>query len=132
MLYDGNLGGLAGADAKCDLLASNAGLTGTFRAWLSDGIDSPDTRFLKAGNPYVLVDNTTVIASDWTDLTSGSIQAPINLTELGGSHPGPVFTNVLRPRPSRFTVTLDETASSTRFSTNGYQPSSRKNSFSSL
>jgi len=33
--YNGNLGGIAGADAKCMAHASNAGLTGTFKAWVS-------------------------------------------------------------------------------------------------
>ncbi|MFO0598144.1 MAG: hypothetical protein U0228_22770 [Myxococcaceae bacterium] len=41
--FDGNLGGLAGADAKCQAAASTSGLTGTFKAWLStstvDAID---------------------------------------------------------------------------------------------
>ena len=34
--YDGNLGGLAGADAKCQGLADAAGLKGTFKALLLD------------------------------------------------------------------------------------------------
>ena len=38
-LFDGNLGGLSGADEKCDQAASDAGLpsTGTYTAWLSVG-----------------------------------------------------------------------------------------------
>ncbi len=36
MTYTGNLGGLAGADQKCNELAQNADLPGTFIAWLSD------------------------------------------------------------------------------------------------
>ncbi len=38
--YQGNLGGLAGADAKCQGLAADAGLSGTFRAYLSDLTDA--------------------------------------------------------------------------------------------
>src|SRR5215212_6677746 len=34
--YDGNLGGLSGADAKCQGLAAVAGLPGIYKAWLSD------------------------------------------------------------------------------------------------
>jgi cysteine-rich repeat protein len=34
-MYDGNLGGLAGADAKCQALADAANLTGTYMAWIS-------------------------------------------------------------------------------------------------
>src|SRR5262249_42934796 len=33
--HDGNLGGLDGADAICASLAANAGLSGTYKAWLS-------------------------------------------------------------------------------------------------
>jgi hypothetical protein len=35
--YEGDLGGLAGADAKCALAAKNAGLLGYYRAWISSG-----------------------------------------------------------------------------------------------
>ena len=34
-LHDGNLGGVAGADQICNELASDAGLPGTYMAWLS-------------------------------------------------------------------------------------------------
>jgi len=40
-----NLGGLAGADAKCNRLAAAAGLTGSYMAWMSVGVDDPDSRF---------------------------------------------------------------------------------------
>src|SRR5207248_2675590 len=36
VMYDGNLGGLAGADAKCQARATAASLSGTYKAWLSD------------------------------------------------------------------------------------------------
>lgn len=42
-LFDGNLGGLAGADAKCQNAAAGANLTGTFKAWLSDLNDLPNS-----------------------------------------------------------------------------------------
>ena len=85
--YDGNLGGLAGADAKCQDQADAAGLTGTFKAWLSDAKGSPSTRFTRsAGAPYVLVDGT-VIADNYAGLTSGSLEHPINQTETGGAPP---------------------------------------------
>ena len=32
--FTGNLGGVAGADATCNTLAANAGLSGNFKAWL--------------------------------------------------------------------------------------------------
>jgi len=83
--FDGNLGGLAGADAICQAAADNAipPLSGVFKAWLSDNTDSPSTRFTQATVPYKLTDGTT-IANDWADLTDGSLAAPINVTENGG------------------------------------------------
>jgi len=80
--YMGNLGGLSGADQKCQTLASGK-LTGTFKAWLSDSNTSAATRLTTHGVlPYVLVDGT-VVANDWTDLTSGSLQHMIDLDESG-------------------------------------------------
>ncbi|MBN9163842.1 MAG: hypothetical protein J0I07_22935 [Myxococcales bacterium] len=89
--YDGNLGGLSGADAKCQVHADAAGLSGTFKAWLSDATGSPSTRFTRSADPYALVDGT-VIADDYAELTSGSLQHPIDKTETGGAPPvQPVF-----------------------------------------
>lgn len=85
-LGDGDKGGLAGADATCQALATAAGLGGTFKAWLSDDNASPDTRFTHSNKKYALVDGT-VIANDWGDLTDGTLANPINLDERG--NPGP-------------------------------------------
>jgi hypothetical protein len=85
-MYTGNLGGLSGADAKCQALANAAGLSGTYRAWLSDNTGSPSTRFTKHSGPYVLVNNT-VIANGWNDLIKGSLVNPINLTEKNTAPP---------------------------------------------
>jgi hypothetical protein len=90
--YSSDLGGLAGADAKCNALAAAAGLGGTYLAWLSDGVDSPDTRFAKIG-PYVTV-LSDVIAVDWDDLTDGDIGTQIRYSEIGSSISDQVFTNV--------------------------------------
>lgn len=86
---DGDLGGLAGADLYCRNLAVLAGLksSGTFRAWLSDGVDSPLTRFEQidlAGVPYVLL-NGRVIADDFDELVTDGPRAGISVTELGAS-----------------------------------------------
>ena len=89
--YDGNLGGLAGADAKCQALADaaevyNPRLIGTFKAWLSDSTAGPATRFTHSPFPYVLV-NGTQVADNWADLTDGSLDSPINVTEQGDTVP---------------------------------------------
>jgi len=80
-LYTGNLGGLAGADAKCNERARIGGLGGDFKAWLSDSKTSAAERLTHATVPYVLVDGT-VLAKDWADLVKGDLEMPIRLTEF--------------------------------------------------
>ena len=83
--FKGNLGGLAGADNKCQAEADGPASivpSGTYLAWLSDGTDSPDTRFTKSAHPYMLLDGTK-IAENYTDLTDGSILRAINIDSTG-------------------------------------------------
>lgn len=80
--YTGNLGGVAGADAKCQQLAEAAGLPGTYKAWLSDKTSSPAATFKRSNGPYVLVDGTEV-ASNWEGLTEDYHLVPINIAETG-------------------------------------------------
>jgi hypothetical protein len=72
----GNIGGIAGADASCAARAAQLGLTGTFRAWISDATTSPSTRFLQDQVAYARLDGTR-IADNWADLTDGTLDAPI-------------------------------------------------------
>lgn len=92
--YDSNLGGIAGADAKCAQLASDAGLPGTFLAWISDGVTDPASRFVRSATPYVATVDNTVIANDWADLTDGTLDFPITYSEYGVIVSDSVFTNV--------------------------------------
>jgi len=80
--YNGHLGGLSGADSKCQNLADAAGLDGTYMAWLSSDKGSPASRFTRSTSPYVLFDGTR-IADDWDDLVDGSLGAAIDVTEQG-------------------------------------------------
>ncbi len=83
--FNGNLGGITGADDKCQTEADGPASivpSGTYLAWLSDGFDSPDTRFTKSSHPYILPDGTK-IAEDFTDLTDGSILHPIDIDPTG-------------------------------------------------
>lgn len=85
--FKGNLGGLTGADDECQAEADGPASivpSGTYLAWLSDGTDSPDTRFSKSYGPYVLPDGT-MIAEDFVNLTDGSIPHAINIDATGKS-----------------------------------------------
>jgi hypothetical protein len=86
MYKGGALGGLAGADAKCQARATAAGLIGTYKAWLSDFTGSPATRFPQDVGPYMLV-NGSIVANNWGSLTSGSLRHALDITELGGAAP---------------------------------------------
>ena len=82
--HAGNLGGLAGADNICNIRAGDAGLPGTYMAWLSVNGESPATRFVQSDRPYVLVGTQTVIADDWADLVGDPyLNAPIDRTQTG-------------------------------------------------
>lgn len=81
--FSGNMGGVTGAHALCQVAAEEAGLTGTFHAWLSDSTYSPDQDFVKSTVPYLLVDDTKVAAS-WEQLVSGTLSAGIYVTEWEG------------------------------------------------
>ncbi len=83
--FNGNLGGLTGANDKCQAQADGPASvvpSGTYLAWLSDETDSPATRFTKSTHPYILP-NGTKIAEDFTDLTDGSILHAINMDSTG-------------------------------------------------
>ena len=85
--YSGDLGGLAGADAICQLHATTAGLYGTFKAWISDESQSASSRLAHSAAPYVLVDGVTVVAHGWSELTSGGLKHAIEVNEFGGPPP---------------------------------------------
>ncbi len=88
-------GGTSGADTECQTAATNAGLSGTYKAWIGGVFgDDPNNNFLQATVPYRLVDGTTV-ADDWTDLTDGTLDNGIDLDENGASVlAAPVWTQV--------------------------------------
>ncbi len=85
--FNGNLGGLTGADAICQAEADDPASivpAGTYLAWLSDGTDSPSTRFTKTAHPYLLPDGTK-IGEDFFDLTDGSILHALDIGPTGKS-----------------------------------------------
>lgn len=77
---NGNLGGLEGADIKCNEWASSANLEGSFRAWLST--DSINAKDRINDEIYALV-NGKFVAKNKLQLISGNLLHPINLTHTG-------------------------------------------------
>jgi hypothetical protein len=92
--YNGNLGGIPGADAKCAARAAAASLSGTYKAWLGDSATSPNASFTR-GVAYYLVDGTTRVAQSYADLTDATLENAIAKNEFGSTFGGSaVWTNV--------------------------------------
>lgn len=82
-VFTGDLGGLAGADEKCQEAAVQAGLPGIYRAWLSTPASSSANLLLHSSVPYRDL-NDIEIASNWADLVDGTLKNGIYVSELGG------------------------------------------------
>ena len=83
-----DLGGLAGADARCAAEAQSAGLPGTYVAWVSTvDIDARDR--LEGASGWVRPDGLPV-ASSIDDLSLGRLLYPINMTAKGETTNGTV------------------------------------------
>src|SRR5262245_22686016 len=80
--FNGNLGGLEGADEKCQAAADAVTLPGVYKAWLSDDSAAPVMRFNVPLGPIHDTLGAT-IAGSWGDLTDGSLNRAIQLTESG-------------------------------------------------
>jgi hypothetical protein len=88
--YDGNLGGVAGADAKCAARAGAAGLSGTYVAWITDGTSGPNVSYVL---PTVFRRTDGVqFADSLSELSGGMLNAPLNRDEFGASVAGGVWT----------------------------------------
>lgn len=68
--FNGNLGGLTGGDTKCADAATAAGVTGTWKAWLSSSTVNAIDRLVDVG-PWVDMQGTTAFASKSAITTSG-------------------------------------------------------------
>jgi hypothetical protein len=79
-----SLGGLAGGDAVCNARASEAGLAGTFVAWMSTSTVNASDRLAGARGWY-RVDGAPVVDTV-TDLVSDKMVMPIRLDERGVDH----------------------------------------------
>ena len=102
--YTANLGGIAGADAKCQARANAAGLPGTFKAWISDSTTDAychihnltGTKASKCGlsvlpvaaGPWVRTDGLPFApAIGELTATSHVVYTPLNYDEFGHLFP---------------------------------------------
>jgi hypothetical protein len=90
--FAGDFGGSAGADGKCAAAAalSPSLAARTFKAWISSSTSSPAAAFGQIGR-FVGTDGT-VVANDWTALTSGKLATGIKLDENAKPQSGRVWT----------------------------------------
>ncbi len=87
--FDGALGGVAGADAKCQAAAVAAGLPGTFIAYLATDGGAADGRFATPGPWFRTNDGARVF--DAGPAFEATPAVPIDRTEDGGALGGAVF-----------------------------------------
>lgn len=79
----GDLGGVTGADGKCQTFATSAGLLGTYRAWLASGSSySPAQSWRRETVPYVNRAGV-IVANGWSELVSGTLAHAVALDESG-------------------------------------------------
>lgn len=83
--FEGDLGGIRGADEKCNTYAKAAGLPGTFQAWLSDSRTDAIDRVPEAGPWRVLDKNGKQAAIAFADRSSweGYPEVYLDKTEFG-------------------------------------------------
>lgn len=98
--YTGNLGGLTGADAKCQARADAAGLGGTWKALVSTGSGNAKTRTTISGPVFNLRSaadgGQQNVANDSTDFWSGDIAGALGYDEFSVSRVTVhVWTNTL-------------------------------------
>ncbi len=88
-VFSGAVGGLAAADLQCQTAAGRAGLTGLFRAWISDGATSAYDRTASSSGPWYTTGEALAFA------TRADLRGPPAATlrdELGGIPDGVATT----------------------------------------
>jgi hypothetical protein len=78
--FDGDFGGIQGADDQCNAAATAAGLAGTYVAWMSDSSTDAKDRITDHG--YVTIAGD-IIATNLADLIDGAIGVPLDVDEYG-------------------------------------------------
>lgn len=86
VVFEGDVGGLAGADEACQDLADTAQLDGTFKAFIVDGMMGLD-RFEPAGSvPYVRLDGFILANNWWQVADEAPLFFPIDRDEHRNLH----------------------------------------------
>lgn len=92
--HTGDVGGPNGADQICAALAREAGLPGTFKAWLSTRSVSASSRLTHYEGYYARTDGV-IVAYGWNDLIDGMLAAPITRDEAAEEVEDGVWTGTL-------------------------------------
>ncbi len=81
--FNGNLSGLSGADLKCAVAARAGGFSpnAKWKAWMSSSTTNAKDRLYNSLLFGFRKTDGTMVANNWADLTDGSLDSPINLTE---------------------------------------------------
>ena len=79
--YSGNFPRIKGADKICNDLAETVGLSGNYKAWLSDSENDVVDRFNQEGSYYDV--KGTLIARTFNDFLVGDLKSSIIITEKG-------------------------------------------------
>jgi hypothetical protein len=106
--YAGDLGGLAGADAKCAASASAAGLSGRYVAYLATAEAAADSR-LEGSSGWARVDGKP-FANLPADVSAGRLFNLPRVDEHGQPADGPVFVGSRRTVISEADTCLDWTS----------------------
>ncbi len=84
--FNGNLGGRTGASEKCQDMADEAMLPGTYHAWLGGSTNNQHAKTYVNldSRPYFLPGDSKIkIAQNGNGVISGSLMAPINRDQFG-------------------------------------------------
>lgn len=93
-VWTGDLGGLSGADEKCNVEAKSHGLSGTYQALLGSAAGRPATRSIHYPLPY-FSETAAYLNSDFHDLFNSGPDNPVNSNPLLHAWTGLTSTGML-------------------------------------
>lgn len=85
-IYKGNLGGIAGADLKCNNLAAEAGLQGVYKAWLSTQEISVNSWLYNYEFGTAFINTENELSAIWDGVALTDLDWPIRADEYGSVH----------------------------------------------